>query len=351
MKTLVLLLLSYTVLFSQTYEVNVHPGQELLTIIQILAEKYPQPNPSNYYEEVKTHFGTFDKHKAVQFLTSFQKNIYPDFIELGWCISDFPMCNLYIPLESSWYELYGKDSVATYLSLAIDFATKSKFWDFYNSHLPEYEVWAQDIIQEIEQEKLVIKLDKFYNKNSNPTFYIAMDPLNGWGAHAVTDLASINPTYSKYKAYSIGYFGRQGRTDLPPRFNSGDYLYNLIWHEGSHVYLDEILDDNKKDIAKLSYLFNKTDPEMIRQNINTWSYCFEENLVRGIVMSLTKLHKNERAYRIRVAKEFLAGFIYAEEIHIWLERKYLNRKGKSLSELIPKLTRHLQRKYKTIPYL
>jgi hypothetical protein len=81
--------------------VTVHPGVELFTIIQILADKYPKPNPSAYSKEALEYFGKFKDHPAVKKVLLLRK-LYTDLVELGWCMSDFPNIKIYEPAD---YEL------------------------------------------------------------------------------------------------------------------------------------------------------------------------------------------------------------------------------------------------------
>ena len=59
---------------------------------------------------------------------------------------------------------------------------------------------------------------------------------------------------------------------------------------------------------------------MKRQSISSWAYCFEENLVRGVVIALSKQYRSNRKYREQAADELLSGFICAEDIAWWLYR-------------------------------
>jgi hypothetical protein len=56
-------------------KVNVHPGVELFTIIQILGDKYPQPNPSAYSKEMSDYFGKYKDHPAVKKVISFGRGL------------------------------------------------------------------------------------------------------------------------------------------------------------------------------------------------------------------------------------------------------------------------------------
>jgi hypothetical protein len=62
-----LLALSTAVGYGQAQEVkiNVHPGVELLTIVQKLSGKYPASAPSTYEREVLAYFSPYQKHPAV----------------------------------------------------------------------------------------------------------------------------------------------------------------------------------------------------------------------------------------------------------------------------------------------
>ena len=335
---------------AQQYEVNVHPGQELLTIIQVLAEKSPQPNQSQYYTAVQAHFSPFKDHPAVQLLKRIEGKIYSDFPELGWCYSDYPEFRLHLPTEIHWYQNYGKDTVQSYLKLAAQFAKDTDFWQFYQFHQGHFKIWAEEIEAEIKNGRLISILDDFYQSEPKPNFYIAMDPLNSWGAHAVPHIQEINPKFKHYKAYSVGFWNRESTPDDQPSFTEGDYLFNLIWHEGSHIYLDSYLKANQTGIQELAYLYNEKDQGMIRQNINTWKYCFEENLIRGIVLSLTGKHLSKRAYQKQQARDFLADFIYAKAISLWLDRHYLNKKKKDFGNALSRLIRYLGKKYPEMPY-
>jgi len=352
LRTLLLLLLLCTCGRAQTYEVNVHPGQELLTIIQILADRYPEPNESNYQQDFEAHFRPFSDHPAVKAMTAMSERIYSDFPELGWCISDFPNCELYLPEENLWYEQYGKDSVQKVLKLAVDFAAKSDFWSFYQQHIPAYKAWSVGVRNTIDSLGYVEKLDRFYRPAAGmkkPAFYISMDPLNSWGAHAIPGLAEINPKFAHYKAYSLGYWNRESTPTDSPSFSSSSFLSNLVWHEGSHLYLNDLLESNADRIATIAYLHNGDEPKMRRQNIDDWSYCFEENLVRGIVISLSKKHLSQRRYKEAAAKEWSSGFIYAEDIADWLSENYLADKTATLANKLPALIDFLGAKYDKVP--
>jgi len=338
---------------AQNYQVNVHPGQELITIIQVLADRYPTPNKSQYAKEMEAYFRAYEKHPAVTALADMNKRVYTDFPELGWCFSDFPDFKLHLPETNSWYELYGKDTVQQVIRLAKDFADTSNFWAFYQAHQTDYQAWGNDVRHALDSLGYVAKLDDFFSlqvEGERPAFYIAMDPLNSWGAHAIPHLEEINPHYSGMKAYSLGYWNRESTEQEQPSFKGGNYLADLVWHEGSHIYLKAALDGQEDLIESISDLYNGEERSMKRQSINTWSYCFEENLVRGIVVALTEKYRTPRQRREQAAKELMKGFLYVEDIATWLGETYLQPGNKqTLRELLPELVSMLDKKYDGVP--
>src|ERR1700712_4456639 len=101
-----LVLLPLFALCQEKLTVKVHPGIELFTIVQILADKYPQPNPSAYSNEALAYFAKYKDHPAVKKLMTFDKT-YTDLVELGWCMSDFPNIKIHEPTDLNWYKYYG----------------------------------------------------------------------------------------------------------------------------------------------------------------------------------------------------------------------------------------------------
>lgn len=106
----------------------------------------------------------------------------------------------------------------------------------------------------------VHKLDEFYNVGSTsstkPSFYLALDPLNSWGAHAVPHLDELNPLFAKYKAYSLGNWNRSSTESDRPGFSGSSFLSDLVWHEGRHIYLADVLKAQEETIASISHQYN-----------------------------------------------------------------------------------------------
>ena len=337
-------LLPFTGHSQEKLKVTVHPGVELFTIIQILGDKYPQPNPSTYSKEVLEYFGKYKDHPAVKKVMSFDKT-YTDFVELGWCMSDFPNIKIYEPTDDlNWYKMYGKENVLEYMKLCKDFFNDTHFWDFYQKHLDKYNKWGNDLKTQVDSGKLIEKLQDFYKYSSDVHWYICIDPLNSWGSHAIMT-KTLNPQFSDWLVYNTGYFSREGTVQTDPVFEFKDFD-NLVWHEGSHVYINGLLKKYKDEIEGLSYLFNKEDEGMKRNQISNWAYCFDENMVRSITAALYKKYRTERAFKRQVARETASDFIYVEDLEPFIYDNYINStRYKNFADFFPEVLKYLKNKY------
>jgi hypothetical protein len=274
---------------------------------------------------------------------SFDK-VYPDLVELGWCMSDFPDIKMYQPDSLIWYKLYGKENILEYMRLCRDFFNDTCFWDFYQQHQKRYKKWGDDLKVNIDSGKLVDKLKDFYRYEKDVRWYICIDPLNSWGSHAIMT-KTLNPQFSDWVVYNTGYFKDNASISTDPVFEFGNFE-NLVWHEGSHVYINDLLKKYEKEIAALSYLFNKDDEGMKRNNISNWAYCFDENMVRSVTASLYRKYRTERAYKRQVARETASDFIYVEDLAPFIYDNYVNsKKYNNFADFFPEILHFLKNKY------
>jgi len=340
---LLITLLPFAAVCQQQLKVTVHPGVELFTIIQILADKYPQPNVSLYTKEAMEYFSKYKDHPAVKKVASFDKT-YTDLVELGWCMSDFPNIKIYEPAELSWYKMYGKENVLEYIKLCKDFFNDTHFWEFFQAHQARYNKWGDDLKAKVDSGKLIEKLQDFYKYDSSVSWFICIDPLNSWGSHAIMT-KTLNPQFSNWLVYNTGYFSNDASLAKDPVFDFRDFE-NLVWHEGSHVYINGLLKKYDKEIAGLSYLFNKDDEGMHRNQISNWAYCFDENVVRSVTAALYHKYRTPRAYKRQVAKETANDFIFVEDLAPFIYDNYLNStKYKTFADFFPEIIKFLQTKY------
>jgi hypothetical protein len=324
-------------------KVDVHPGIELFTIVQILANKYPGPNPSAYASEVRKYFASWKDHPAVKKVASFDK-VYPDLAELGWCMSGFPDIQVYEPAELSWYKYYGKENVLEYIRLCRDFFNDTHFWDFFQQHSARYAAWGEALKASVDSAGLVQKLQGFYRYQADAHWWVCIDPLNSWGSHAIMT-KTLNPPFSGWVAYNTGFFNSKADSTKDPWFEFTNFDY-LVFHEGSHVYINHLMTQYAAQIDQLAYLFNKNDEGMKRNNIGNWTYCFDENLVRAITAVLYRKYRDQRSFKKQLAKELLSDFIYVEELEPFIYDQYFSsNKYKDFAAFFPRILQFLKEKH------
>ncbi len=327
--------------------VRVHPGVELFTIVQLLAGKYPLPNQSGYATAVEAYFTPFAHHPAVAMARRLPK-VYTDLPELGYCLGPFPAARIHYPAQTNWYTLNGQDTIQAYMRRCQQFAEDSHFWAFYQQHQAEYAAWAQPVQDRLAREGLVDQLDAFYRFRTPAAHWtILLDPLNSWGAHAILAHA-LNPAAAEPVVYTVGFLDPKSTAASVPTFSLGAEAVTLVWHEGSHSYTQALQQRYKTEIAQLAYLFNPADAGMKRNNIDDWAHCFDENLVRGVVIALFRQHQLPKEARQQAAREIVGDFQYAGDIADVLTAQYLHQPtGRNFEQFFPEILAYLAQKYPT----
>ncbi|GAA3998683.1 hypothetical protein GCM10022408_06970 [Hymenobacter fastidiosus] len=325
----------------------VHPGIELFTVVQLLAGKYPMPNKSAYAKETEAYFAPFANHPAVQYARQL-KGVYSDLPELGYCLDNFPAVRIHYPAQTNWYTLNGKDSIQTYMRLCKQFFDDSHFWAFYQQHQTHYAAWAKPVQARLASEGLVTKLDSLYRFRTKASYWtICLDPLNSWGAHAIMP-KTLNPRYADRVVYNVGFLHGESTDTSVPTFSLGSESAITVWHEGSHIYTNALQQRYKAEINKLAYLLNETDAGMKRNNIHDWAHCFNENLVRGVVIALLRQYQLPKEARKQAAREVVDDFQYAGDIADVISAQYTGRRTyPDFEQFFPEILAYLARKYPT----
>lgn len=327
--------------------VTVHPGVELFTVVQLLAGKYPLPNKSGYAQETEAYFAPFAHHPAVELARRLPK-VYTDLPELGYCLDHFPAVRLHYPAQTNWYALNGQDTVQTYMRLCRQFFEDSHFWAFYQRHQADYAAWAKPVHAQLAREGLVDKLDAFYRFRTKAAHWtILLDPLNSWGAHAIL-ANTLNPGATQEVVYTVGFLHPESTDTSAPTFSLGAEAMMLVWHEGSHIYTHALQQQHRAAIAKLAYLFNPADAGMKHNNIADWAHCFDENLVRGVVIALFRQYQPPKEARKQAAREIVGDFQYAGDIADVISAKYIGqRTNRNFEQFFPEILTYLAQKYPT----
>ena len=300
--------------------VTVHPGVELLSIIQYLAG-HAGPRPSPYLTDVRQHFAPFRNHPAVLFLFNSDARFGYDLPELGWCF-DNPLkpSGFIIPDSTYWLKSFSRPALTDYLTLCLDFARQSHFAAFYQQHQADYNRWSQAFTRQVDSLQVIQKLEAFYRHPTTSRWYICLDPLNAYGAHAIMT-RTLAPAYSNYIVYQQGYWNRNTKPDIDPTFDVD--MYNLVWHEGSHIYINQLLNQYRTRIDSLSYLMRES-VVLHRQNIDDWQHFVDESVVRAISVAMYRKYLSPELAKQQLEREQKSGFVYTDQLAHFILDDYLN---------------------------
>jgi hypothetical protein len=323
---------------------EVHAGSELITIMLWMAGKYPMPMDSNYKSDVWKHFSKYRQHQSLKRIKNTQ--IFPDFTEIGLLLSEFPEVKIEVPERNSWYQKKeGKENIVGILNDAKTFAKASNFWKFWQKHKAEYARMKTDFANELKTNEVLPTVDSFFrygNSRPRPQVTIYLEPLNNWGAHAIDFERLRGEPNGNRITFQIGPTEQAGQLpDSILAFKTNRQTIQNVWHEASHIYLRKTLTENKERIAKLERLFNA--PTLASQNIKTWDYAFEENVVRAIVAVITKQKFGEDAYKREVLSQTQRGFIYCKDLAELILAKYTNEFA-NFDDFMPEILGSLEKK-------
>jgi len=333
---------------SDDVTVRVDPRLEVLALTAWLAGKYPTPTDSAYKLRTWNHFQKFRNHPAVVALRN-AKNMYTDFTELGVSLTDIQKPTL-TGETGRWREILGAESYDGFFAALPDFVQKTGFVRFFQSNQKEFDRACAQFKGVLAKEKTIETMESFYRYGTSrprPKFEVFLEPLNSWGAHAIVNKKKLEQgDNSEPVRYQIGnWSGINVFLDGSLNFESTSSLAETAWHEGSHVYIAPVFYANTAAINAQERLFNRE--MLVKQNISTWEYCLNENVVRAITAVLVKLTKGEKLYLREVTVQTKqAGFIYTGTIAEWILKDYVgNASYRTFDDFFPVILERL----KTLP--
>ncbi|KEO75218.1 DUF4932 domain-containing protein [Anditalea andensis] len=327
------------------YEVKVHPGTELLHIVNYLAGvNQPLVKKSSYLDDVDEWFGEYINHPAVKHAKELP---YNDFADLGWCFEGKDM-NLSIPDRYGYFgHLISTGYLEKYLKLSQQFAQDTRFWDFYQEQESNFRNWENEFTAALERDLPLQALDDFFKVPFDKVIYFSISPM-GTSLKANLFLDEINPKFINYAPVIIPYdrnFVAQESTE--PNFEYHHLaLTNSVWHEVSHLYWEEINGGFREEIGRLTYSDDYTS------NFNTFddrelnTYFFVHELVAdGVAIFLKKEFIDEDlAEEHLLINESVGGMLFRDFVQLVESQYYYNREEKNFRKFIPQFIEMIENK-------
>lgn len=131
----------------------------------------------------------------------------------------------------------------------------------------------------------------------------------------------IAPSFRDYIVYQQGYWNDKATPTTNPTFQAD--MYNLVWHEGSHIAINDLLAKHRPAIDSLSYLMKQSDV-LARQNITDWRHFVDESVVRAISVALHRKHLTTAEAKQRLESEQRGGFVYTDQLAEYILTDYIN---------------------------
>ena len=321
--------------------VDVNSGMELLAIMAYISRRYPSPLDSKYKSDVWAHFKRFRNHPALDSVKSGQ--LYPDHTELGLLLRGFPMISATVPDTSNWYETYSRGRVAAILRGAAQFAKDTRFADFRRAHAADYTSWTSHIKSELTTNNVLGRVEQFYRPptavGAGAEVRLYLEPLNNWGAHQIDPVRLEGAPSDGIVRFQFGPDGNAPLPDSPLAFTMGPSDIGTVWHEAGHAFVRPFMTAHATRIAALSRLLDSTNVSLKRQNVTTWTYAFEENLVRAVVAVLIGAARGQPAMDAEVKSQVGGGFVLVPVMAELLQKEYVPQRATypALEQFAPRL--------------
>lgn len=346
---LIAILSGHAALGQGRVSVQVYPGTELLNVVQTLADT-GQAVKSTYRQEIIAYFKHFENHRAVK-LARALPYINCDFpLRLSWAFYDFPHVKL-AKLHSlvgyeRWFTL---QQVNDYFVACLEFYNDTKFWDFYQSHQPEYNRWISSFNRNLSEKKLLDTLNSFYRVKPNKDIVFTLGATD-CGTYVVSDLNLINPVLSSKITVILVAYGSVIRDKdderIHPSFYAPIWVSQLVWHEMGHAYLSDIFNQNAQAIAGLKYIFDRDTAMKKAGGVMGWTAYFNENMTQAVT-SVLRIHNGVMGRDAEMKRVAAGEFFYLmPAIMDIIESKYYHkRKYKDFAAFFPELLTELRKRY------
>jgi len=350
----VFLILSITATADQnkekTLRLEVDPRLELLSIAQYLSGYGDRLKGTmttydfQYVQEIDEYFGPFKDHPVTHFIDTIALFSYDAPPTMMLYLSDPPELKNTMPFSQYLKNrAWGEQNLEKFVNYLRDFALKSGFMSFYNSHRDFYDNIIQIMTDTLGDANYIAELEDYYGMENN-SYTIIMVPLYKAGGYG----PRMERPDGTYHIYNIcGTFWLDN--DIPV-FGNSRQIKNLAWHEFGHSFVNPLTEKYKEEINKYSNLFEPINIQMSSQAYSNWQTCVNEHLVRAVTTRLALIHDGEKEAERARQYELRHHFIYIDSLLAALEI-YENKRDKypAFESFYPEFLNVFE-KYSNIPY-
>jgi hypothetical protein len=248
--------------------------------------------------------------------------------DIGTLTPRFPLDAPYTRLDTRWNVQNG----TKFLSLARDFAVKSKFQFFFDSHAEFYANAEQKMRAFLEGNFHLEWYGRFFGTTEPAQFRLVLGLLNGPASYAVTVVAP-NGAEEINSVLGIWKTTRKGG----PRFTPE--MVSTIAHEFAHSYANPVIDRHPEELRpSCEPVFALVEGKMTRNHYGDWRIMMRESLVRASVIRYLDTYHTPELVRESLASDTGRGFTWIGDIADLLKDYEANRKTyPSVDDLVPRI--------------
>lgn len=291
---------------------------ELLYVLAFLMG-YPNATPANelyYVQDVRSYFAPFRNHSAVADLERFwNKGIGVDgpiniFLNLDNQFKLLPTTPKYL-IE----KVGGIDSMYRFIANVKQFYIDSKFASFFHSHQPFYQRVLATAAYNFRNFNVIRLMEQYYGQKQY-AYHLILNLLNyGDNFSVISGRGAQKELYAVISSASMVLSGEL------PILKPSILNTELIIHEFSHAFVNQLIDSNHQEVMKYAGLYKHIRSSMQGQGYQDWSISVKEHIVRAVTNRIASyFYGKELADRHFYDQQICQRFIYIEAITKELER-------------------------------
>ncbi len=286
---------------------SIDPRVELYNVMNMLAGiPTITANCTAYKQEILEHFVPFKQHPGLQFFIRCRMK--------GWGVDNpiFFMLHLNHSLKLQpgmdpgiAKGAGGMDTIQQLAVAVKQFCEDSRFAEFFNAHAPFYQMILQNTQYHFRNFDEKTRLERYYGQQ-HAGYNIILNLLEGEGNFG----PSIQTPKGRQLYAVISPNGSQGEL---PSFTPSFSIYNLIYHEFSHSFINYLV--HTEDVVPTQHLWEPIKPSMAQQGYDNWLTVVQEHLVRAATIRLAAQRFGEAiAQRYFHKLEIGRRFIYIDAL-------------------------------------
>lgn len=288
----------------------VDPTVELLSTVYRLADVHPyntQFFPS-YIADIQEHFGPFRDHRAIEMVRDLGEEYRINgsapmalAVYLTWpdLEGKVPIPPLPADLDPRWTS----ETIAAFREALLDFATDTRFAEFYADHREYYDRSVESLLSSLEGHPIIPWLKEYFGQESEH-YVIVVGMQIGNGNYG------LSTTLEDGSREFISVIGASSPSPLRevPRFSQWWFVPTVV-HEFAHSFVNPVVDSNEdllRDVAERLYPSHRE--RLSPLGYRTWRTLSYEYLVRASVIRYLEDQGNPRDVRRRIEIDEEQGF-------------------------------------------